>query len=101
MINRIGQKVVCIHDWYDRIPPGCTFPSRELVYTVRELVVEGDEPSIRLFEIRNPLVAFVNMTTLAEPAFVRWAFRPVVSGNADISIFREMLEPKPEKEVAE
>lgn len=93
MINRIGQKVVCIQGWYDVCPPGCIFPVKHEVYTVRELLMEGDEPSIRLVEIRNLVVNYVNVSP-REPAFVRWAFRPVVSGQTDISVFKRMLSPE-------
>ena len=100
MINRIGQKIVCIRDWENPIPPACHFPVKGNVYTVRELLMEGAEPSLRVFELRNPAVFYTNMVQPVEPAFVRWAFRPVATRPTDISIFKEILEPLTPEKVA-
>ncbi|WP_291869712.1 hypothetical protein [Bradyrhizobium sp.] len=89
MAFRVGQKVVCIVDGWPPIP-SVVWPSKGGIYTVREMLGVGEEPSLRLYEIQNPIVEYSNVSP-REVAFVIWAFRPLVDSKTDISIFTAML----------
>jgi hypothetical protein len=89
---RVGQKVVCVDDknlpgrrpWRpeDRIRVNA-------IYTVRDVLVFGGEPSLRLVEHTRP------NTWLSGPCpdlpYLARRFRPVVERKTDISIFTEIL----------
>ena len=91
---RVGQKVVCVVEWSEPVVPGSysDFPRKGCVYTIRELLHVGSEPSLRLCEIVNPPSFYCNIAYHIEAGWVLWAFRPVVE--TDISIFTKMLTPK-------
>lgn len=89
---RIGQLVVCIRDFSSRRPlPGEVFPTKGMVYTVRDIVdgklVGNNKTYIRLEEIVNPIEPRYGY----EPAFHVLNFRPVKP--TSIEVFNAMLKP--------
>jgi hypothetical protein len=92
---RVGQKVVCILNKPWRPQPNLVqTPFYNMVYTVAEIRVSGEDVGLRLFEIRNPPVRITNTGKVVEPAFDAAQFRPLVSRDADISVFKKMLKPQ-------
>lgn len=93
MTFRIGQKVVCIiaaHRWEAH---GYHAPEKGQVYTVRAI---GPE-CIMLFEIRNPREEW---RKAGEVSYWAHGFRPVVSDQTDISVFKALLQPNDVREKA-
>lgn len=90
MTFRIGQKVVCIHDF--RPQPDEVHPVRGSVYTVRDcflLAFFDNLFAVRLEEIVNARMMYAN--GFDEVAFLSIRFRPLT----DISVFTRMLEQQP------
>ncbi|GLQ36730.1 hypothetical protein GCM10007908_03500 [Rhizobium albus] len=98
----IGMKVVCVGYEGTPKPPGfweewckdwgIIKPDRGCVYTIRDMRIMSDGVlRIRLDEIRNPIVAFVDAPN-QEPWFTAKAFRPVAGKKTDISVFTAMLD---------
>lgn len=85
-----GQRVVCINEDWDRIPGVATFPRKNHVYVVHDImepVCDGRaEPYIRLVEIVNPQVA-----PGGEPRFHAAMFRPYIPRATDITVFHDLL----------
>lgn len=89
---RVGQKVVCIGtdgtpgvDWaywvsYWKI----AVPRRGTIYTVRDIRAGSIRQLIRLVEIVNPAVEFIDAPA-QEPWFWSEAFRPIVEPKAETS----------------
>jgi hypothetical protein len=71
-----------------------TYPSAEITYTVRDLVVAIDGlHCIRLSEITNPSFSIDRETGETTEAFFRASrFRPLEKKKTDISIFTEILD---------
>jgi len=107
---RPGQKVVCVSDFQLtedaelQIEAGVVLPKCGHIYTVREvrsvITYTGSVTGLRLREIRNPEIAYLGGADPAEIAFAAVGFRPIVSGQTDISVFKDMLAPADAKEVA-
>lgn len=89
----VGQKVVCVRSWGTRNREEYECPVKGVVYTVREFVDIGTEPSLRVCEIHNSPIAWANVEGLVEPSWVRHAFRPMVERKTDISVFTALLDP--------
>jgi hypothetical protein len=106
---RIGQKVVCVDDSqtdYVGIPEskwikdlnGLTLGA---VYTIRRIGYEEiwarDVLCLWLDEIIRP----VDRGSTYEPGYAATRFRPAVQRKTDISIFKKLLAPKRQRELAE
>jgi|GEM_PF-5587989 len=102
-----GMRVVCIHP-YDSprevgiaVRYGVRTPRKGVVYTIREVLLPEKLPEIsntvlplRLIEIVNPPVRFVN--GVLEPAFPSTRFRPLDESRLDV--FRDLLVDVPKEE---
>lgn len=92
MAFHVGQKVVCVSlrriAWFCEAPPivGQT-------YTIREIRDFPEGAALRLVELHNTPRTF-NQGHL-EPFFLGFNFRPVKT--TSISVFTQMLAPKPVK----
>jgi len=99
MTFRIGQKVVCVDDFWEA-PPAADHlirPQKDQVYTVRDLApgwISSNGPAIRLEEIINRKTLW-QKSGFCELAFKTSRFRPLVERKTDISIFTAMLTPSP------
>lgn len=101
MIDRIGQKVICIDPtWGDGrgSQPRCpNVPVLNGVYTVRSISwftavrTEGPTCWIRLFEVVNP--PNPSLKGPVEPYFEVEKYRPVVDRPTSIEIFTALLLP--------
>ncbi|CAN5330150.1 hypothetical protein BH10PSE10_BH10PSE10_03870 [soil metagenome] len=89
---RLGQKVVCVDD--SKNSAGNESGLREgSVYTVKAVLpfqATDDDYGVELYEMAAPHSPY------HLHAFRASRFRPVIEGQADISIFRDMLEPSRE-----
>lgn len=95
MAFHVGQKVVCILDYGKPEMPGdVIWPEKNKIYTIRTLLAIGREPSLRVSEIKNAPHLYSNISVPIEPAFVVYAFRPLIENKTDISIFTKMLTGK-------
>lgn len=99
-----GDPVVCVDDVW---PAGSFYgveklPMKDNVYTVREIFVPSypfrDRIAVRLIEIQNPVLDYVQGIT--EAAFDASRFRPLVTRKTDITIFKAMLHPSKVEELA-
>lgn len=90
---RIGQKVICIGGNWQRDFPEEVMPVTGEVYTIRAIIHYDDFAGLQFFEIRNPALDYEDGTGPVECNFNATKFRPVVNGEADISIFKAMLNP--------
>lgn len=88
----VGQKVVCVDGEVGFFPgPPVTDPIIGSVYTIREIVdVYSDGLGFRLEEIINPTFEYADGQT--EATFDETWFRPIVSQDADISVFTFILD---------
>lgn len=95
MSLHIGQRVVCVDDWFRPrgVLPGTILPRRGVVYTIRDIFDFEAWVAVRLEEIVNPPRHYRNDVTgeMVEAAFPAGRFRPVTERTTDISIFTEML----------
>lgn len=90
MTFRVGQKVVCIHDF--KPYPDEVHPVRGGVYTVRDCFPSAyfdGMYAVRLEEIVNARLTYAH--GVDEVAFLSIRFRPLT----DISVFTRMLEQQP------
>lgn len=90
---RIGQKVVCVYDGWNRPSRGEIFPKVGNVYTIRDIIAGRFNPQntyLRLVEIVNPVIQYD--LDRAEAQFNVEAFRPAVERKTDISIFTKILD---------
>lgn len=93
MSFHVGQQVVCINDkfscdmrWRRTV---CAFPVLSMIYTIREIHVEGPLMGFCFDEIVNPRTWFT--AGYGEPAFNSRNFRPVKATN--IEMFQRLLVP--------
>lgn len=100
----VGQKVVCVDvsGWDAGDRNRFSYPHANVVYTIRDIEVDGTDGStcIRLYEITNRNGFDVETWEFCEPKFLSERFRPVVERKTDIAIFKKMLTPSLEKELA-
>lgn len=111
MTFHVGQKVFC---WYDGFGPresaevagAISFPEAGNTYTIREIrptiTYCGTVIGLLLEEIVNVPLPYLGGVDHRELAFDQNAFRPLVEGQTDISIFTEILDrenAKPRKRV--
>jgi hypothetical protein len=74
----IGQKVVCIDGLWSRKPlEGEVFPSKNVIYTIRDIKILYERKFLQFFELRNPPVPEI----LEEVAFLYTHFKPIVESN--------------------
>jgi hypothetical protein len=83
----VGDKVVCVSGDFDR-PFGETVPTLGLVYTVRDIMIDGGKVYLRFEEIINQPQTYNDGFT--ECDFPIHCFRPVKKTKTDISIFQEI-----------
>lgn len=106
----VGQKVVCVGCNGTPKPPGfwekwqqdwnVTIPQRGVVYTVRDVRTSPRGTHfIRVAEIRNPIIEFSDCPPM-EPWFFSEGFRPVVERKTSIEVFKALLTPAKQPEVA-
>ncbi|MGV2110129.1 hypothetical protein ACQZ46_02500 [Agrobacterium salinitolerans] len=96
----VGQKVVCVDgsapSREQKLRLGSRYPDEGKIYTIRECLIWGGSPAVRLEEIVNPLLNFA-FDGFSEQAFSPARFRPVIQRKTDISIFKAMLNPSKEQ----
>jgi hypothetical protein len=96
----VGQKVVCIDGSAPsrdvKFSLGSRYPDDGKIYTIRECLIWGGSPAVRLQEIVNPKLNFIH-EGFSEQAFSPERFRPVIQRKTDISIFKAMLTPSKEQ----
>ena len=96
----IGQKVVCKDTkWVSGI--NCNKPVLGGVYTIRDIIPPeyGEEACLVFHEIFNESLCY-DMSD-CEPCFFHWHFASIQETNTDISVFEELLTPKPKEKVKE
>lgn len=84
---KVGDKVVCIDDNFDKTKPNFEkifprLPVKDVVYTIREY----QEPSIKLVEIVNPK-SIINLDGILiedEGAFHEKRFAPIISSGMNL-----------------
>lgn len=100
----VGQKVVCIDDHFENGHFfGCDIlPKKGVVYTIREIEcfnsAKGETTVLRLNEIINAVMPYA--VGDVECGFIVRRFRPVVSRPTSIAVFKAMLTPSKQKELA-
>jgi hypothetical protein len=85
---KVGDKVVCIDDNFDKTRPNFekifpNLPIKNVVYTIREY----EEPAIKLVEIVNP-VTIINIDGVLiedEGAFHEKRFAPLISSGLNLA----------------
>ena len=93
----VGMKVVCVKTPRHRSP--CeAHPIVGRVYTIRSTSADEEGVFVRLDELRNPVLCYVDR--IAEVEFEALFFRPVQPRATDISIFTAMLTDQRQKEKA-
>lgn len=117
---QIGQKVVCVGDFTTMsqepwaVLLDIKFPASGAVYTIREMrpgisSVEEESVGLLLEEIENPTTASTtkggvdvdaNKVKIQEISFDCSEFEPLHESKADISVFRSLLTPAKQPEVA-
>jgi hypothetical protein len=82
---KVGQKVVCVDD----IPIGLPLHglTKGEIYTIS--FIWSDLSAVKVVEIKMPIRDF----------FWSWRFKPIVSQNKGMEIFRKLLQTKDEKEL--
>jgi hypothetical protein len=105
---KVGDRVVCVDDTlYDVHVPGVLFSgdlnglTKGTVYTIRSVYFDPAFrlPTIRVSEIeRLPLSCFEGF--IYESGYNPERFRPVVSRPTSIAVFKAMLTPSKQKELA-
>jgi len=103
----VGQKVVLVDDKWPRRTYDAQIrrPEKGGIYTIRgiriSLVAErgGERPCLLLNEIVNPevIVTSPQGRGFGEPAFDFSRFRPVLTRQTNISVFKAMLTPSKEQ----
>lgn len=100
---KVGDKVVCIDDNFDRSKPNFekifpNLPVKDSVYTIREY----QEPSIKLVEVVNP-TSLINLDGIIiedEGAFHEKRFAPVLSRGMSIEAeISKMIKKKKSKKL--
>lgn len=94
----VGQKVVCIADAFSLGFLGEVFPVKGAVYTIRDIVTDGDGAGLRLEEIVNKPCRYLLDNGDAvhdEPCFCATAFRPVTDIGWAHEIVAEVLNKQP------
>jgi len=109
MTFRIGQKVVCVGlkgkpgiDWASWLSYWkVALPKRGSVYVVRDTRDGGERQLIRLVEIINPIVEWIDSPP-TEPWFWSIGFRPLIERSTDtgMAMLKEILERSREPEDA-
>lgn len=100
---RVGQKVVCVYVPWPELAFelsaafGVKLPEANKIYTIRWIGTASDGLTyVRLVEIVNPVVG-VEGFLRGECRFGVRRFRPIVTRNTDITIFKAMLTDQPER----
>lgn len=88
---RVGQKVVCIWDGFEKLCQyGEIAPKLNQIYTIRAIFYPSDEfTGFHFAEIINAPRKYIEI--FGEIRFSSCQFRPVVDRPTDISIFHEIL----------
>jgi hypothetical protein len=93
MSFHVGQQVVCVDDKFSKREDWRrtvrVFPLLHSIYTIREIVQEGELIGFYFYEITNPRAHFAK--GYLEPAFNSRNFRPV--RKTSIEIFERLLVP--------
>src|SRR3990167_4610543 len=97
----VGQKVVAVGYKKDgsHVPPSiANLPQIGNIYTIRAINVWPTITIVRLYEVDNShLLSLHQYAGQIEPGYDARAFRPLVTRKTNISIFKRMLTPSPEK----
>lgn len=96
----VGQRVICINDdWVMKITSFKeTLPTKDVIYTIRDIIPLGDNVYLRLVEIKNAPDWYLNPHTgkliYGEICFSEKKFKPLEENldHIDISIFQEILD---------
>jgi hypothetical protein len=106
MAFRAGQKIVCINDTGNFAPwaivAGASLNGlkKGTIYTVRAIGDYAGQPNVWLCEITRPIEGNIGRR-YGESGYAPQRFRLAAERKTDIAIFKKMLAPKRQSELAE